>query len=488
VRPEGASHCDTRTDRRRVLATASTIRCLQVGLLLAAAACGGGGGGSSSGALQVLIRNGDVLPGNFTVGNIEEANIGDDHSVALIASSSGVNADRGIFLRVPGGDIQPVVSPATQVPQGVALSTLHNLVMAPTGEFIFQAGSGLDSDSLFVFANGQVSTLAAPGQTPAGFRILGDRQIASGGVVAFTAGVDPCSVDSSTGVQHVRCTLEVFFGNAAGVTQVKVPNNLTNQDISAVSVLVNNNPLLLMGLPGKSNDPALAEFKGGQFESLIASRQAFADGTLFGSQPRVVSANGDIILEAKADTNGDGAPDDKRILLLSGGQLTTIAKTGEPAGTEIVLDLRALDVDDTGRLVFTATFGNPGEKGSISLRTWAAGSTQEIAFEGEDFGQDAKGNSLKIIKIEQVHVAGNGDVMFVGVLGTIDNGTPKASKTQVLRSANGQLSTMFSTADDLDGGKIVGVGVDDLTNQGDLLSIVSVDHSANRVLTLLPRQ
>jgi hypothetical protein len=91
-------------------------------------------------------------------------------------------------------------------------------------------------------------------------------------------------------------------------------------------------------------------------------------------------------------------------------------------------------------------------------------------------------------KIEQIHVAGNGDITFVAVLGTIDNGTLKISKTQVVRFANGQLTTMFSTGDDLNGGKIVGVGVDDLTNQGDLLSIISVDHTANRLLAMLSRQ
>jgi hypothetical protein len=412
----------------------------------------------------------------------------DDRSVSLIASPPSGGTDRGIFLRSASGEIQPIASPATQVLQGIDLSTLHNLEMAPTGEFIFQSGSGLDSDGLFLFSNGQLSTLAVAGQTPAGFRILGDRQIAPGGFVAFTGGTNPCSVDTSTGVQHVRCALEVFFGNGAGTTQVKVPNNLSDQDISAVSVFVNDKPLLLMGLPGRGNDPAIAEFSDGQFESLVASRQAISDGTLLGSQPRLIAANGDVVFESKVDTNGDGSADEKRILLLSGGQFSTIAKTGEPAGTEIILDLRALDVDDMGRIVFTAAFGNPGEKGSISLRTWSAGMTQEVAFEGEGYGQDTMGNSLKILKIEQIHVAGNGDIMFVAVLGTIDNGTPKTSKTQVLRFANGQLTTMFSTGDDLNGGKIVGVGVDDLTNQGDLLSIISVDHTANRVLAMLPRQ
>jgi hypothetical protein len=463
---------------------------LLLGLTLAACGGGGGGSGSTPSNVQVLLNDGDVLPGNFTVGTIEEANMADDRSVVLIASVPSLPADRGVFLRTPDGNVQPVLTPATQIPAGVSLPTLHNPSMAPTGEFVFSAGSGLDSDTLFLYANGQLDVLAAAGQTPPGFRILGDRQLGAGGFVALSGGISPCTVDTSGGAARVRCTTEIFSGTDAGISQVKVPNDLTSQDPGSLGLVVNDAQTLVLGLPGRANDPAIAEVRGGQFTPLVTQRQVVPGlGTLSSLNPRAVSLNGDVVFEARVDTNGDGQPDDQRILFLSNGTFTTVARTGDPAGTKVILDARGIAIDDAGDIVFSVHFGDPGQAGSISLRIWQGGTTQEIAFEGETFGQDAQGNDLTILKLEQVRVARNGDVVFRATLGTIDNGTPKTSATSILRYASGRLDTLLQTGQEISSNnKIVSLTVSDLNNNGDLLSIGSINRSANRTLLLLPRQ
>jgi len=467
--------------------------CLPLLLGLVLAACGGGGGGGSNSApsnVQVLLNDGDVLPGSFTIGTIEEANMADDRSVVLIASVPSLPANRGVFLRTPDGNVQPILTPATQIPAGVSLPTLHNPGMCPTGEFVFSGGGGLDTDSVFLYANGQLSVLAAAGQTPPGFRILGDRQIGANGFVALTGGVSPCTVDTSSGTQRVRCTAEIFSGTSGGINQVKVPNDLTNLDPGSLGIVVNDAQTLVLGLPGRANDPAIAEVRGDQVVPLVTQRQNVAGlGTLSSINPRAVGLNGDVVFEARVDTNGDGQPDDQRILFLSNGAFTTVARTGEPAGTQVVLDARATAIDDAGDIVFFVHFGQPGETGSISLRIWQAGTTQQIAFEGQGFGQDDQGNDLKILKIDQIRVARNGDVVFRAALGMIENGTPKTSSTSILRYAGGRLDTLLQTGEEIsNNNNIVSLTVADLNNNGDLLSIASINRSANRALLLLPRQ
>jgi len=414
-----------------------------------------------------------------------------DRTVSLIASGPTLPADRGVFVRSTDGNVTPILSPATQVPAGLSLPTLRNLSMAATGEFMFRAGTGLDDDTLFVFAAGQLSVLAQSGQTPPGFRILGGHQIGGGGFLGFAGGKSPCSVDSSTGVERVRCTLEIFSGTGAGIAKVGVPNDLSGQDTSAVNVLVNDQQTLVLGLPANNGEPVLASIHNGAFTTVVTQRQNVPGlGTLSSVQPRAVANNGDVVFDAQVDTNGDGHADDQRVLLYSGGSISTIAVTGEPAGSKIVLAVRGLGIDDSDRVFFQAQFGDPGQASApISLRVSEGGAVREIAYEGEGFGQDDKGNNLTILQLGQFRIAGNGDIVFRATLGTIQNGTPAASETRILRDAGAGLESLLSTGTDLGGNrKIVSLTIADLNPQGDLLSIASINRSANRALLFLRRQ
>lgn len=465
------------------------------GGLLALVSCGGGGGGGGSNspqAVQVLLRDGDSLPGDFVVGTIEEANMAADRSVALIASGTGLPVQRGVFLRKPDGSIQAILSPATQVPEGVSLATLSGVTMASSGEFIFKTGSGLDSDTLFLFSGNQLSIIAQAGSqaTPPGFRILGERQIAAGGRVAFTAGKSPCSVETTGGDPIVRCALEVFSGTAQGIAPVAVPNDLENQRPAAVSLLLSDQAQLVLALPASGTDPSLAEVRDGEFHGLISRGQSFPDlGTLSSISPRGLRANGDVLLDARVDVSGDGQADEERVLVYSGGALTTIARTGEPVGSDLVLDVRGQGVDDTGRVSFTAEIGRSGQGNArTSLRVWQAGSVTEAAFEGQQgFGEDDSGNKLEILEIGQIRVSPNGDLVFRATIGREEDGTRTVSETRIMRFSSAGPETLLKTGTDLVEGKIVTLTVSDLNDGGDLLAIGSLDVQADRAILLLPR-
>jgi len=467
-------------------------------VFIASCGGGGGGGGGSSSSTQILLTDGQTLPGDFTIGTIEEANMAADRSIALIASTPTLPADRGVFLRHPNGDIDPVLSPITQVPPGVSLPTLCDVTMASTGEFIFQAGSVcspgnhmLDDDTLFLFANGQLSVLAQAGSTPSGFRILGTRQIGGGGFLGFTGGTSPCTVDSSTGSVRDRCTLEIFAGTDTGISQVQVPNDLSNQDTGAVDVIVSDSQIMALNLPGRSNDPAIVEVRNGQTFPLLTQRQVVPGvGTLSSIQTRAVALDGSVVFDAKVDTNGDGQPDEGRVFLLSSGTYTSVAQTGVPAGSKTILSVRGVAIDDAGRVTFTAQFGDPGQStGPTSLRRWDSGATEELAFVGQGFGQDSQGNDQQITDIGQIRVSRNGDVVFRVTLGTTSNGTTKTSGTQVVRFADGQLQTLLSTGTNLNSDTtIVSLTVADVNDSGDVLVIGSLNRTATRSLLLVPRQ
>src|SRR5262245_6440526 len=111
-----------------------------------AAGCGGGGGNPPAPSnIQVLLRDGDTLPGGFQVNTIESANMAADRSVALIASEPGSPALNGVFVISAGGNISTLMTPDNP-PDGLALTTVRNLDMSATGEVTFEVGDQLDSD------------------------------------------------------------------------------------------------------------------------------------------------------------------------------------------------------------------------------------------------------------------------------------------------------------------------------------------------------
>ena len=457
-------------------------------------ACGGGGDTPKApSSVQVLLKDGDTLPGGFVVNTVESANMSNDRTVAVIASQPGTPTLNGVFVRDPGGGIEPILLPSDPLPDGISLTTVRNMVISGTNDVSFEAGAELDNDSVFLYSNRRLSLIArtGPDSTPAGFRILGERRIANGGNVVFTDGASPCTIDTSGGGQRLTCTLRIHQGTADGLRQIQVPASLENQTTSNLTVVMDDSGQLVLGLPSRGTQSLLGRVVNGEYASLMSRGDQIGDfGKLLGAKPRVVSARGDVLIDARFDTDGDNTIDKDRVLLLrNDGQVFSVAETGVPAGTKTVLEVRGLAIDDRGRVVFTVTFGDPGDTDGLpSLRIWDSGTTQEIAFEGQGgYGEDEEGNKLTILELEQIRAAGNGDVVFRVALGYFEEGTRRISETRILRWSDAGVDTLLKTGSKIQIGTIVSLAISDLNDGGDLLSIAGVNNRANRALLLLPR-
>lgn len=479
--------------RRRSRGPSALLR-LAVGAVLALAACGGGRGRPPApDALRILLRDGDTLPGGFEIATIESANMAADRSVSVIASNAENPPENGVFLLDPSGRVETIVAPPN-APEGLSLTTVRNMAMAQTGEVVFEVGDELDFDGVFFYGGGQLRTVARtePGTTPPGFRILGELKIADGGLVAFTDGTSPCTVDSSSGRERITCDLRVHAGAPDAIEQVTVPNDLSDQNPSNVILQVNRHQEIAVGLPARGSDPLVGLIRQGVFEGLLNRRQEFPGlGALFSARPRSLDSSGDLLLDASFDTDGDGKRDQTRVVLLSNGALTSIAETGVEADLhpkDVVLDVRGLNVDDSGRVLYQIEFGREGDaKGDLSVRIWEAGQIREIAFEGLRFGRNAQDLQLRILSIEQVRANRSGDVFLRALIGRFNDGTRRIDRTAILRWTGTELEEVLATKSDLpDGGRITSLSIQDLNEGGDLLVIGSIDRRANRALFLLP--
>ena len=479
--------------KQRIPAHRSTLRAVLVAAVALLASCGGGGNDNAPSTVQVLLKDGDTLPGNFTVATVESANMANDRTVAVIASQPGTPALNGVFLRSPDGGIQPILTPASTLPDGLTLTKVGKLAMSTDGDFSFDLGGQLDNEAVFLYSKGTLSIAARtdPGSTPPGFRVLGERRIADGGVIAFSDGTSPCTVDQTGGSQRVNCSLRVFTGDIKGVTQLTLPAQLDSQSTDSVSVIMNNTSgRLALGLPARSKQPLVGFVENGQFQNLINRQDALPGlGTILSANPRAIGAEGTLAINARFDTDGDGVIDKDRVLVESGGQLTAIAETGVPAGTKVVQKVDARDVDANGRVVFTALFGDPASTdGKISLRVWENGAMREIAYEGESYGQDANGKDEKILQIGTIRLSDGGDVIFVASMGNTDNGTTQTTETRILRDAGAGLETVLKTGTTIPGqGQLVLLEIADINDTGDILTIVGLDRKTNRGLVLVPR-
>jgi hypothetical protein len=463
--------------------------------------CGGGGGDDNPPApssIQVLLRDGDTLPGGFEVNTIESASMAADRSVAVIASEPGTPALNGVFVRSPGGSVTTVMTPADP-PEGLPLTTVRNLDMASTGEVTFEVGDQLDQDGVFFFQNGQLSTLVRtnPGATPPDFRLLGELALGSQGMVALTAGVSPCVVDSSSGNERIECNLRLFAGLPGQVQEVAVPNGLEQQAPAAVLLTLNRNQEVAVGLPASGSEPLVGIIRNGLFEGLLNRRQQFPGlGTLLAARPRAIGPTSDIVIDAGFDSEGDGQRDTERVILYSQATIQSIAETGVPASGHdgrTVFAVRGLDIDDAGRVIYSIDFGEEGSSVRfLSLRAWDGTSTQEIAFEGLRFGRDDQDEPLRILEMEQIRVSRSGDVVFTATIGRFDDeGTRRIDREAILRwtpSTAPNLEEVIATKTDLPDGNITSLSIQDVNESGDILVIASVIRSANRVLLLIPRE
>lgn len=478
--------------------TISRKRWIGAVLALLFASCGGKGGSNPPvpEKVRVLLRDGDTLPGGFFVNTIESAQMALDRSIAVIASEPGSPAQNGVFSISPDGTIRSILTPANP-PEGLTLTRVRNLVMARTGEFTFEVGDQLDADGVFYVSNGQLQTVARtePGATPPGFRILGEIRIGANGLVAFTAGVSPCTVDSSTGSERIECTFKIYAGVAPDFREIVVPNRLDGQTPTAIALQVNRNREVAVGLPATGTEPIVGVIREGEFEVVLNRRQEIPGlGALLSARPRAISTDGEILIDAGMDSDGDNRRDKNRILLYEDATVLNIAESGIPAvdhAGRTVIDVRGIDVAESGTVIYQETIGEVGgATGFLSLRAWKDGVSREIAFQGLRFGRDAMDEPLRILEIEQIRVSrASGDVVFRAVIGRFDEGTRRVDRTSILRWTSEEgLEEVVQTKSLLsDGGRLTSLSIQAVNAGGDLLLIGTIDRPANRALLLVPR-
>jgi len=476
-----------RTVRRVALAAAL--------LSLVLASCGGGGGGGGSdpeGGPQILLADGATLPGDFLVNTIESAALANDGSVAVIASQAGTPPLNAIFLRSPSGSVQPILTPSSALPEDLTLVTMRNLVMTGGGDFSFEIGGKLDDDAVYLWSGGRLSLVArtSPGSTPPGFQLLGDRQIANGGKIAFCGGMSPCQVDTSGDRERVTCDLQLFSGREADVARVELPIDLADQATSAVTVAMDEQGRhLLIGLPSRSRQSVIGEVVDGVYQGLIFRGQEVPGaGTIISAKPRAVNTAGQVVVDARLDTDGDGVIDQDRVMRWTAGTLESIAQTGEPVGSLVATGVRGNAIDERGRVLFTITSAEPGlSGGGQSFRVWDSGTTTQIVYEGEPAGKDEQNNELEVLELDQLRANANGEVVYRATIGYFEEGTRKTTSTRLDRWIDGDRATVLSTGwKGPDGSRIVEVSVSGLNDTGQLLTICGLGTRNNRALILLP--
>ncbi|MFM7736152.1 MAG: hypothetical protein ACKPBU_09290 [Alphaproteobacteria bacterium] len=485
--------------RHRPSPARSAVRFSLAALLLVPllSSCGGGGGGGGGGndpadAPQLLLADGATLPGGFLVNTIESAALANDRSVAVIASEAGSPPLNGIFLRASSGSVQPILTPSSSLPDGLSLVTMRNLVMDGGGDFSFEIGGQLDDDAVYLWSAGRLSLVArtAPGETPPGFQLLGDRKIANAGKIAFCGGMSPCQVDTSGDRERVTCNLQVFSGRGADVARVELPIDLDDQATSAVTVTMNDPGRLLVGLPSRSRQSVMGEVVDGVYQSLIVrGQQVPGAGVIISAKPRAINAAGQMVIDARMDTDGDGVIDQDRVLRFANGVFESVAQTGEPVGDLVATAVRGNAIDDRGRVLFTITSAEPGlTGGGQSFRLWDAGTTTQVVFEGEPAGKDDQNHDLQVLELDQLRSNPAGEIVYRASVGYFENGTRKTTGTQLDRWVDGARTTVLSTGWKApDGSKIVEVSIQGLNDVGDLLTICGLDTRNNRGLILLPK-
>lgn len=468
-------------------------------VLLAFAACGGGGDDPPKApeSLQLLLRRGDTMPGGLVVNSVESARMANDRSVVVIASQSGTPALNGVYLRRPSGEFELILDRSSPLADGLNMTDVAGLLMSPTGEATFkEGGNRLDRETVFSWNDGRLTRLASglEPKVPEGFRKLGELRLGPNDRIAFTYGVNgerPCSVDSSSGTERISCKLRLVYGTHDDLREVTLPNELENQRPTSVGLEFNANGELLVGLPASGRNPLIGIVRDGFFDSIVERQAEFPGyGVLLSATPRAISNNGDVAFDATFDTDDDRQRDDERILLYSGGGFTSVAKLRDPAGRATVVDVRALAVDDFGRVTYQVNFNqNPNAAtGPISIRQWDNGVTREIAFEGlAGFGENEDDQGYRILEIESIRVNRRGEVVFVARIGFFEDGTEETVETRLLRDAGNGLETLLRTGSQFSGGTISGIEtLSDINDNGDVLLIIEL-RGAGRALALIPR-
>lgn len=472
-------------------------------LAAAAMACGGGGDAPppAPDALQVLVADGDTVAGNFTIGTIESAKMDDRGNVVFIASEDSQEAINAVFRRDEAGEIRPILQAGDALAEGISFDELRNLDVSPTGEAGFEAGNELDDDAFFYWVDGELQLVArtAPQTTPPGYRIGGALRAAAGGTLIFTSGHGACTVDQTDPERpEVRCDAQIHRVKDGVVSRVEVQNGLENQRATAVLVETNSRGDVVFGLVARGNEAIVAtleEVDGGVgVAPLLSRRQEIPGlGTITSLRVRSYAADGAVLLDGFLDVDGDGERDEEHVLLYRDGTVTSIAVSGGTFEGNPETDIRAEAVSDEGTALYRVDFDSSAAGETLkSFRAYRSGETAAVLHEGLKYGEDDRGRTVRILSVEQVRVAGNGDVLFVVKLGDNDpeTGDRTIFGTVLLRwTWAGGLKTILELGEAIDGRVLVDdLSIADVSSIGDALIITSLVVERNRAVVRLPRE
>ena len=484
----------------------SSLRLLALTALLAA--CGGGGGGStdapsssptprptpvvpvtppgpSGSTAQIVLRDGDLVGDDLLITNIEDAALGSDGSAAVVVTIADSGNRAAIVVRRPDGALETVFDPRGDA-SGVDAASITRLRLAPSGEMVFQSGTGLDSDRLHRIAGGRLETIAGapPGPVFPDFRILGNVRIGDGGRVAFVAGGGECEVVIGDDEPRVTCTNALWIADEASVERIDDESlDLVRQRASTIRVELDPGGDAWFSLPRRGSGPMLLRFADGAASVVLTGETELPGiGTLNSVEAVAINAAGQALLEASLqEFAGERRP--QVLGLLQGDQFTTIARGATTLGGANVASLRGLGIDGAGRALFEARLGDAEAPASQRNSLWLgnADGLTEIVREGETM----PGEPVTVLTLLGSRVNAAGDVAFVAELGSIVDGVERRDEVRAtVRRADGRLVTVASTRHTGQFGALSAMQIVGWDESATLLLIGTRGRSSDRVLLL----
>ena len=479
---------------------------LILGTLLAA--CGGGGGSSSgtpqssptprptpvtpvtppgpaTSTAQIILRDGDLLPGDLRVANIEDGALANDGTSALVVTIADAGDRSAVLLRRADGTYSTLYDPRTDT-TGLEASSIARVRLAANGTVVFQTGNGLDSDRLYRIADGRMEALAgaAPGPAFPDFRVLGNVRLASTGQVAFVGGGGECEVVVGDTEPRVTCTNSLYVADDTGVQRLDASKlDLSRQRASTVRVELDPAGGVWFSLPRRGSAPMLLRWADGEATTVLDSATSLDGvGTLNSAEAVAINAAGQALLEGGLqEFTGDRRPQVLGVLDADG--FSQIALEGTPLDGANVATLRGLGIDGRGRALFEARLGDPDAPAEEQNSLWFgdASGLVRIVREGSPF----PGEDTTVLTVLGSRVNAAGDVAFLTELGSNVDGVPKLEEVRAtVRRADGTLVTIASTRHAAQFGALSAMQIVGYDEAGTLLLIGTRGRSSDRVLLM----
>ena len=464
-------------------------------------ACGGGGGSPTTTPItppgifpidpveepraestaRVVLQSGVVADDGFVTGTIEDAALGEDGAMAVIAEIAE-GEERAIL-------IVPLDAPPQRVPGldrlSVDVTTLSRLRQASTGELAFRSGNGLDTDQLHVLVGNSIRTIAgADGVGAPDFRVLGNYRIGAEGRVAFASGGGECETQQNGETTRDLCTVALFFFDGEEVFRLDHPDlELDRRQAIDVRIALSETGRAAFSVPARGASPAvLRSGPDGQLEPLLRNRsEVEGQGILARVDLVDVDSGGRILVELGPEPETEDSPIEDRLGFLDADGFVPIAQEGLTLDDRRVASLRGLGIA-AGRALFEAEVEDATTPEPFAcLYLGDTRETEKILCEGDSF----PGESLKVFAISGNRVNPSGDLLTVLVLGTTDEATTRIEEIRaVVRRTDREWVTIASSKDADRLGTItelISVGLDSM---GNALLIAERSRASDRALLL----